>query len=84
VHCSTAFVALYSFSISAQKQKAKRTKKVAAKTSGPPSASAATDPATNEKRVKDLITFLEFVLNTLGSGTPQHADKRRADQRKLF
>src|SRR6478736_2697684 len=63
-----------SYSAFAQKQKAKPQKKTV-KVSEPAQAKEKADPAAREKRVKDIVTFLEFVLNTLGSSNTSTRDK---------
>ncbi|HEV8514606.1 MAG TPA: leucine-rich repeat domain-containing protein, partial [Cyclobacteriaceae bacterium] len=61
-------------SVAAQKQKAKPQKQPA-KANELVHAKEKADPATNEKRVKGIITFLEFVLNTLGNNNTSTRDK---------
>src|SRR6478736_8501256 len=63
-----------SYSAFAQKQKAKPQKKTV-KVSEPAQAKEKADPAAREKRVKDIVTFLEFVLNTLGNSNTSTRDK---------
>src|SRR6478736_1081847 len=63
-----------SYSAFAQKQKIKPQKKTV-KVSEPAPAKEKADPAASEKRVKDIVTFLEFVLNTLGNGNTSTRDK---------
>ena len=60
----------------AQKQKSKPQKTVRPlKKIESAHTSAITDQSANEKKVRDIITFLEFVLNTLGNSTTSARDK---------
>src|SRR5437868_14287866 len=58
----------------AQKPKNQKPTKTV-KTAAPVSTKAVDDPALNEKKVRDMITFLEFMLNTLGNSNTSARDK---------
>src|SRR5258706_2806831 len=71
----TCLLSFISIAAGAQKQKPKPQKQVALKTPAPVQARAADDPAATEKKVKDMVAFLEFVLNTLGNRNTSTRDK---------
>src|SRR5882757_5062735 len=58
--------------------KSKTTKTTTAHPATSPPDPASANPsgsANDEKKVRDIVAFLEFVLNTLGSGTTSSRDK---------
>lgn len=71
-----AALLLLSFNLVAQKQKTQGVKpaqrSVAKKTDAP---KVQSDPAEDEKKVKDMIAFLGYMLNTLGSSNTSPRDK---------
>lgn len=66
------FLLIFSFGVNAQKKKSvskpvpKQKTEIQKKT---------TTPAEDEKRVKDIVAFLQYVLNTLGSSSTSARDK---------
>ncbi len=63
---------LLSFSIITQAQKKKPASKPVQKTE---TQKKSTTPAEDEKRVKDIVAFLQYLLNTLGSSSTSTRDK---------
>src|SRR5882762_7065098 len=51
------------------------TNKPAAEKPKPTSPDVAVDPSADDKKVRDIVAFLEFVLNTLGSSSTSARDK---------
>jgi len=70
---------MLTFSAAAQKQKpqkpAKTGQTTVVKQTKPATAPAVIDPAEGEKKVKDMVAFLGFMLNTLGNSTTSARDK---------
>ena len=76
---SIALIFLLSFNVNAQKTKTKKTvkktvqKTPASKTKKPPVVPV--NITEDEKRVRDIVAFLQYVLNTLGSSSTSARDK---------
>src|SRR5260221_9743682 len=70
---------MLTFSAAAQKQKpqkpAKTGQTTVVKQTKPATAPAVIDPAEGEKKVKDMVAFLGFMLNTLGNSGTSARDK---------
>lgn len=78
--CLFIIAALLVFDAPAQKQKSQPTKKtvqrsIAKKTEPPRKNVPASDPAQDEKKVRDMVAFLSYMLNTLGSSNTSARDK---------
>lgn len=56
-------------------QKAPEKKPVATQTKSPANPTAAVDNSKDNEKIKDIISFLQFVLNTLGSSSTSSRDK---------
>src|SRR5258706_3372881 len=73
------WLVMLTFSAAAQKQKpqnpAKTGQTTVVKQTKPATAPAVIDPAEGEKKVKDMVAFLGFMLNTLGNSTTSARDK---------
>ena len=71
---------LLTFGATAQKKKSQPVKKTvqrvaATKRVEPVATTTISDPALDEKKLRDMMTFLEFMLNTLGSSGTSARDK---------
>src|SRR6267142_1971336 len=72
---TVALLLAVAVSAQAQKQKPKSVKPVKTVKTEPARVSSVEDPAATEKKVRDMVTFLGFMLNTLGSSSTSARDK---------